>query len=119
VHSKSKGVLVWKDSRIKNSCIARYVCDMRRMSRAMYNILYVACYIRLDLFHKKTYFSRLRLMHTEAQAQALAHTTSTLLYYQGYRLVSLSAMVHTLNTDCYQTSHANISEHTADSAELD
>jgi len=119
VHSKSKGVLVWKDSRIKNSCIARYVCDMRRMSRAMYNILYVACCIRLDLFHKKTYFSRLRLMHTEAQAQALAHTTSTLLYYQGYRLVSLSAMVHTLNTDCYQTSHANISEHTADSAELD
>ena len=47
---------------------------MRRVSRAMYNILYVACYIRLDLFHKKTYFSKLRVMHTEAQAQALTHT---------------------------------------------
>jgi len=88
VHSKKKGVLVWKNSRIKNSCIARYVCDMRRMSRAMYNILCVACYIRLEFFHKKTFFSRLRLMHTEAQAQELVNTTSTLLYYQGYSLLA-------------------------------
>ena len=61
---------------------------MRRMSRAMYNILCVACYIRLDLFHKKTDFSRLRLMHTETQAQVLVHTTSTLLYHQGYSLLA-------------------------------
>ena len=27
-------------------------------------------------------------MHAEAQAQALVHTTSTLLYYQGYSLLA-------------------------------
>jgi len=89
VHSKKKGVLVWKDSRIKNSCIARYVCEMRRMSRAMYNILCVSYYIRSNLFLQFFfYFSRFRLMHTEAQAQALVHTTSTLLYYQVYSLLA-------------------------------
>jgi len=80
VHSKKKDVLVWKDSRIKNSCIARYVCDMRRMSRAMYNILCVASYIRLDLFHKKNLF-------LQAQAHAYRGTSTGTGTYNKYIVV--------------------------------
>jgi hypothetical protein len=95
VHSKSKGVLVWKDSRIKNSCIARYVCDMRRMSRAMYNILYVACYIRLDLFHKKTFF------FLQAQAHAYRGTSTGTGTYNKYIVVL--PRIQTGISKCYGT----------------
>jgi len=39
-------------------------------------------------------------MHTEAQAQALVHTTSTLLYFQGYSLGSIKLLEAQIVGDC-------------------